>query len=110
MSMTEKESREVRMGRALRRLRERRGLTMAEVARRLGMKASSSSQISRWEQGKCSPRSTALWRYTEAVDASLHDFVNELIPAPPGSERLQEIARELDWLAENDGRGPRDRR
>ena len=88
----------VRVGKVLRRLRERRGLTKVEVARRMGLKPSSSGQIARWERGSCSPRFEALWDVVEAVEASLHDFLRELVPSK-ADPRLQEIASELKAMA-----------
>ena len=88
----------VRVGKALRRLRESRGLTKVEVACRLGMKPSSSGQVARWERGKCSPRFEAVWDYVEAVEASLEELMAALVPSK-ASARLEEIARELDSLA-----------
>lgn len=86
------------LGKALRRLRERRGLTSVEVARRLGMKGASSGQISRWERGRCSPRLDAVWRYMDAVGASLSDLERELVPRK-SNPRLRQIAAELRQLA-----------
>ena len=100
MQVNEQENYDVRIGRALRRLRERRGLTRVEVARRLGMKRSSSGQIARWERGKCSPRASALWRVLVAVDASFSKLHSELLPPSPARARLQEIQKELQAMAE----------
>ncbi|MCP3963619.1 MAG: helix-turn-helix domain-containing protein [bacterium] len=103
MSLPAPEILQLQIGKALRRLRKRRGLTSVEVARRLGMKRSSSGQICRWERGACSPRFDAVWRYVDAVGASLSELVGELVPTK-ASPRLMEIADELEKLA---GEAPR---
>ena len=98
MSLPDPETRQLQIGKALRRLRKRRGLTSVEVARRLGMKRSSSGQICRWERGACSPRFDAVWRYVDAVGGSLSELVRELVPRK-ANPRLMEIVAELDKLA-----------
>ena len=85
MPVSEQQNRNVRLGKALRRLRQRSGLTSAEVARRLGMKRSSSGQIARWERGQCSPSASALWRYLDAVDASFMKLHSEITAAKAAS-------------------------
>ncbi len=97
MSLPDPETLQLQIGQALRRLRKRRGLTSVEVARRLGMKRSSSGQICRWERGRCSPRFDVVWRYVDAVGASLSDLEGELV-ARKANSRLMEIAAEFEEL------------
>ena len=99
MSLADAETLPLQIGKALRRLRKGRGLTSVEVARRMGMKGSSSGQICRWQRGRCSPRFDAVWRYLDAVGASLWELENELVPSK-SSPRLKELAAELERMCQ----------
>ncbi len=99
MSTPDQETLKHRLGEALRKLREGRSLTEAEVARRMGESPSAGTQISRWERGDALLAAHQLWGYLIAVDASFADLGRELAPATAINPRLREIARELDSLA-----------
>lgn len=99
MVKTDKQTLQRKLGKALKRLRERRGLTKGEVAVRMGKKRSAGTQLSRWEGGKAAPIYDQLWRFLIAVDANFTDLDRELNPRPIRNERLREIARELEALA-----------
>jgi hypothetical protein len=59
----------------LRRERERRGLTLAEVSDRSGL---DKGMLSRLENGKIlNPTLTTLWRYAEAIGATIALVVEE---------------------------------
>ncbi len=97
MSTPDPKTLQLRVGEALRHLREGRSLTLIEVAHRMGEGPAFTAQLERWERGDASPLAHQLWTYLLAVDASFVDFGYEIEPTPatPG---LQEIARELDSL------------
>ena len=100
MSMPEAKTLQLRLGEALKTLREGRSLTRSEVAHRMAQRPSFTDEIAGWERGDGSPLAHHLWAYLLAVDASFTDLGYEVDPRPE-SPRLQEIARELDSL----GRG-----
>ena len=88
---------QLRLGEALCHLRERRGLTLNDVAHRMGEDSSFRGEIDRWERGEASPLAHQLCAYLYAIDASFIDLGYEFDPGPT-SPRLLEIARELDSL------------
>ena len=98
MSIPDAKTLQLRLGKALKLLRENRSLTEIEVAHRMGEVPSFTAQLSRWERGEDSPPAHQLWAYLLAVDASFNDLGYE-IDERPESPRLKEIARELDSLA-----------
>ncbi len=98
MSKPDRETLRLRLGEALKRLREGRSLTRSEVAYRMGEDPSFTDELARWERGRDSPPTDRLWAYLLAVDASFTDLGYE-IDLNPGSPRLREIARELDSIA-----------
>ncbi len=102
MSLPDKETLQRRQGEALRRLREDRGLTHAQVAERMGKKPSAGTQISRWERGRESPSGYQLWGFLIAIESNFADLERELNPKPPTNRRLREIALELQALARED--------
>ncbi len=97
MSLPDPKSLQLRVGEALRQLRDGHCLTLIEVADRMGEGTSFTAQLERWERGDASPLAHQLWAYLLAVDASFIDLGYQLDPAP-ASPRLLEIARELDSL------------
>ncbi len=100
MSVPDKKALQLRLGAALKSLRQERGLLESEVAELMGKKQSAGTQISRWERGERAPISTQLWQYLIAVDASFADLERVLNPKPADNRRLREIVRELQALAE----------
>ncbi len=100
MSLPDKNALQLRLGAALKSLRQESGLREGEVAERMGKKKSAGTQISRWERGERAPISIQLWLYLMAVDASFADLERVLNPKPSGNRRLREIVRELQELAE----------
>jgi transcriptional regulator with XRE-family HTH domain len=59
------------LGRLLRELRTREGLTLAALSKRVGV---SQSALSQFESGKAEPSLGTLWRLGRALNASLFDF------------------------------------
>ena len=59
------------LGQLLRELRTQRGLSLAELSRRVGVSASALSQF---ETGRAEPALGTLWQLGRALDASLFDF------------------------------------
>ncbi len=55
MSVPEKKTLQLRLGKALRTLRERHRLQIEDVAERMGKKRSAAAQLSRWERGVIEP-------------------------------------------------------
>ena len=104
MATPDKQALRKQLGDALKRLRERRGLTFEEVAARMGKSPTAGPQIFRWENGEATPLSDNLWLFLLAVDATFADLHRELNPAPEKSERLSEIVKELQALAESSAR------
>lgn len=98
MSVPENETLQLRLGEALKKIRERRALTKTEVARRMGKKPASASTISKWERGESSPNAIALWNFLIAVDASFRELDQILHPERSKSRRLVEIADDLDAM------------
>ncbi len=98
MSLPETETLEHQLAPALRRLRLAQGLTLKEVAQRMGKKPASGTQISRWERGESSPSSPQLWLYLLAVAASFSDLDRELHGQEPSNPRLREIAELFDRM------------
>ncbi len=88
-----------RLGNALARLRERRALTPAQLARAMGESSRFAAQISTWENGQASPPGDQLWRYLDALDLSFSDLDLEL-DSKARNPRLRELAGELDAMAE----------
>ena len=88
-----------RLADALKSLREDRGLTVVEVAERMGKKRSAAPMIYRWKRGETVPVATQLWAFLLAIEASFADLERKLNPQPAGNRRLREIARELDAMA-----------
>ncbi len=88
----------VRVGKALRRLRKESGLTAAQVARRMGKRASWVRQISRWELGQNAPGADQLYALLLALDKSFADLDRALDPSA-ANPRLEKIARRLVSLA-----------
>ncbi len=107
MSIPDKKTLQLKLGAALRRLREDRGLREIDVAERMGKKPGSSALISRWERGESAPIATQLWGYLTAIEASFADLDRELNPRPKTNRRLAEIARELKELAPGSIEPPR---
>ncbi len=96
--MTDHHTPRVRLGKALRNIRQSLGLSVYEVARRMGKKASAGTQIARWERGQVALSADRLWAYLNALDASFADLDHELNPAPVTNPRLEEIADQLQAL------------
>ncbi len=89
---------QIRLGKALRNIRESLGMSVYEVARRMGKKPSAGTQVARWERGQVALSADRLWAYLNALDASFADLDHELNPAPVTSSRLEEIADQLQAL------------
>ncbi len=101
-----------RIGLALKRLREERGLLQREVVEQMGKPPSSIPLIGRWERGTTAPSVTNVWQYLRAIDADFADLERALQPPPDPAarSRLQEIADQLNRLgreAVNERRHPR---
>ncbi len=96
--MAEDQTRQVELGRALRNLRKSLGLSVYQVARRMGYEESSASNIARWEQGKIAFSSGRLWAYLDALGLTFAHLDHELNPAPGLDLRLLEIAERIDSL------------
>lgn len=90
-----------KIGAAMRAIRRRSSLTDAAVAERMGYAPKGKHNINRWERGERSIAAVSLWRYLQAIGASFSDLDHELGIERPGSRRLQEIAQELQLLAES---------
>jgi len=102
MPLPDKETLLLRLGEALKRLRKSRGLTVQQLANRMGKRTSAATQISRYERGEVTPGADQLWLYLLALDLTFADLDRELEPSPQTSRRLQEIARELNSLARSE--------
>ncbi len=89
-----------RIGLALKRLREERGLLQREVVELMGKPSSSIPLIGRWERGSTAPSVTNVWQYLRAIDADFSDLERALRPPPDPARRsrLQEIADQLNRL------------
>ncbi len=96
--MTDEPTRQQRLGQALRNLREPLGLTIYDVARRMGRKRSYGSHVGRWERAAVMPRADQLWAYLRAVGATFADLGRELDPEPETNPRLEAIKRRLQEL------------
>lgn len=66
----------VLLGQHLKRRREKSGLSMREMGRRMGV---SNVSIVYWEQGKNSMNAATLKRYCDILNVPLNEFVNEMI-------------------------------
>ncbi len=100
--MSEPQLSPLRLGQALRGLRTARGLTIQELALRMGKRRSSWRTISLWELGHVWPRSDQLVAFLEALDMTFLDLHNELNPVPTTSPRLQEMDRMLERIRRRD--------
>lgn len=89
-----------KIGAAMRALRKGRRLSGSEVGKRMGYGANGKQYVNRWERGERGITAALLWRYLEAIGDTFGDLDGELGIGPPASPRLQEIARELQLLAE----------
>ncbi len=87
----------------MRALRRRSSLSDAEVARRMGYGPNGKQQIDRWERGERSITVARLWRYLEAIGATLSDLDGEL-GGRRSDRRLEEIAQQLLELGETERR------
>lgn len=79
------------VGEYLRTLREASGLTVAEVAARVGIDA---SQIWRIERGKSDPRASILFRFVAVVNGSVEDvalLINNPRATAEDGERLARL-------------------
>lgn len=79
------------VGEYLRTLRETSGLTVAEVASRVGI---DSSQIWRIERGKSDPRASILFRFVSVVHGAPEDvalLINNPRATPEDGERLARL-------------------
>lgn len=76
------------LGRALRQLRRREGLTLAALSQQVGV---SVSALSQFETGKAEPSLGTLWNLGRALNASLFDFFarqpTESVDVTPAGER-----------------------
>ncbi len=88
------------IGAAMRTLRRRTAYTDADTAKRMGYGPNGKHHINRWERGDRGITAASLLRYLAAIDASLIDLNREIDKRPVSSQRLEEIARELQVLAE----------
>ncbi len=89
-----------KIGATLRALRKQRGLSDSDVAQRMGYGANGRHYVNRWERGDRGISAACLWRYLEAIDATFSDLGIELGVESSGGRRLQEIAEELQLLAD----------
>ena len=89
-----------KIGAAMRSLRKSRGLTDAEVAERMGYGPNGRNYVTRWERGERGISASLLWLYLQAIGDSFSDLDRALGVEPSVSPRLQEIARELQDLAD----------
>jgi len=97
-TMTDHHTSRLRLGKALRSIRESLGLSVYEVARRMGKKTSAGTQIARWERGQVALSADRLMAYLSALGVSFTDLDHELNPPPVTNSRLQEIADQLQAL------------
>jgi transcriptional regulator with XRE-family HTH domain len=79
------------LGTELRRRRERRGLTQAQVAHSLG-DASRQGEISRWERGIRQPAYANLVKLAGIYEMEISDL-GEWLEVDPETENLQEVGR-----------------
>ncbi len=96
--MTDLHNPRIRLGKALRNIRKSAGLSVYDVARRMGKKASAGTQVARWERGQVALSADRLWAYLDALDASFADLDQELNPPAATNPRLEEIADQLQAL------------
>jgi transcriptional regulator with XRE-family HTH domain len=85
----------VAVGAYLRSLREAAGISVAEIADKVGI---DTSQIWRIEKGKSDPRSSFLFRFIKAVDGSTEDvarLINNAKATAADGEALAKLRREL---------------
>ncbi len=81
-----------KIGPALKRLREGRGLKQAQVAERLGR---STQTISRLEQGGANPQASSLVRYLDAIGATLSNLDTEIEAADPLDDAVRDVDQRL---------------
>ena len=98
MSVPEKKTPQ-RLGEAIKKLRERTGMSLGDVAEHMGKKRSAAAQLGRWERGETNPTALGIWSYLSALDATFADLHRVLDPKPAASRRLAEIATELEHMA-----------
>ncbi len=93
-----------KLGAAMRALRERTGLSQAQVASRMGLSATAQTQLGRYERGERIPRVDTLKRYLDAVEARFADLETFLGSAEGErskklSKRALELTRELSRIS-----------
>ncbi len=96
--MLDHQARREKLGQALRRIRKSRGLTIFQVARLMGNKASAGTQVSRWELGQVAPSADRLWAFLDALGLTFADLEQELNPTPATDPVLEEIAEQIRRL------------
>ncbi len=97
MSLPDRQTRRRRLGSTIETLRERAGLSAAEIARAMGEDAAFGARIALWEAGREAPSVDELWRFLEAAGATFADLDPGLRPEA-SNPRLKEIAAELEAL------------
>ncbi len=108
-SPADPESDACRIGRTLRRLRERRRLFLRQVAERMGKPASCIPLIARWERGITSARGDENGKSPRATASPYQEHDREL-QAPSKKSRspaLVRIAREMEMLSRPVGQSTR---
>jgi transcriptional regulator with XRE-family HTH domain len=81
-----------RFGKALRELRQRRGLTQAALAERLG---TSEQYLSRLESGKIAPGVDQVAKIADALSATVHELLPVADPPPDARAALISEATRL---------------
>jgi transcriptional regulator with XRE-family HTH domain len=64
----------IRVGRGIRRARERKGWTQTELARAV---LASDAQVSRWENGRAVPRIETLEQIAAILDTTIDEFFRQ---------------------------------
>ena len=88
-------TRRERIALAMRALREDRGLTLEEAAERIGM---SSSNLSRWERGRRTPRADRLWDFLSGLGFDFGDLDRAIEKMKTPRRKPQSSGELLDEL------------
>lgn len=83
------------LGRAMRRIRERKGLTQAETAKRIAV---ADQQWQRWEAGDRNPRKDRYGDIASALDVSVEELLNERTRLATSAEEAAPVAPSADLI------------
>ena len=92
-----------RLAEAMKSLRQDRGLSVQDVAERMGKQRSAGTQVSRWERAVTAPAAHQLMTFLVAIGSSFTELDRTLNPQPATNRRLEEIAQELKAMATRHG-------